>query len=260
MSSDLTSASGAPPEPASEPSAEAPRGRPAGGAVGIGPGRWGVGQVLLGALTAVFAVFIAIAVVSAIDPDLDSDASMLAAQAAFALALIGVALAFAAGDPDRSAGPLAKLGLRRAGWGAIGLAFAAWVAYIIFASQISPLLQPDQEDVTRELGGDAGTWITIAGGILIIVAAPLSEEIFFRGFMFAGLRRHLPLWTAAAISALVWGLLHLSGGNLGVALQLAIFGLLLAWLYDQTGSLWPPIIAHAVNNGLAFTLLVTDAV
>ena len=90
--------------------------------------------------------------------------------------------------------------------------------------------------------------------------APLSEELFFRGFMFSGLRRSIPLWPAALVSALVWGALHLGGGNIGVVVQLSIFGVILAWLYERSGTLWAPIIAHTINNSIAFTLLVTDVI
>jgi membrane protease YdiL (CAAX protease family) len=92
--------------------------------------------------------------------------------------------------------------------------------------------------------------------LLIIVAAPISEEIFFRGLMFTGLRRRLSLWPAAAITAILWAALHYTGPeSIGVVPQLAVLGLLLAWLYEYTGSLWPPILMHAVNNGLAFAIL-----
>jgi hypothetical protein len=234
--------------------APAPKGY--GGAVGIAPGGWGVSRVLIGLLVAAGAILVGVGIVAAFDPDLDSEAGTLAAQAVVALSLIGVAAGFArASGPGN---PLSSLGFRRVGWAAIGLAFAAWFGYVIVAAQIAPLLQPEQQDVTRDLGVDEGTASLVIAGLLIVVAAPLSEEIFFRGFLFAGLRRRIPLWPAAAVSAGVWGLLHLSGGNLGVALQLTIFGLLLAWLYEQTGSLWPPIVAHGFNNALAFTLLATD--
>jgi uncharacterized protein len=39
--------------------------------------------------------------------------------------------------------------------------------------------------------------------------------------------------------------------------MLSVLGMLLAWLYERTGSLWAPITLHAVNNALAFTVLVT---
>ena len=242
----------------SEEQTDTPAPKGFGGAVGIAPGNWGINRVLIGIFVAVGAVLIGVGIVSAFDADLESEGASLAAQAVVALSLIGVAVGFA--RASGASGPLAGLGLRRAGWAAIGLAFAVWFAYVIVAAQIAPLLQPDQQDVTRDLGVDESTVGLILAGFLIVVAAPLSEEIFFRGFMFAGLRRAISLWPAAAISAAFWGLLHLSGGNFGVAVQLTIFGLLLAWLYEHTGSLWPPIVAHAFNNALAFTLLVTDVV
>ena len=93
---------------------------------------------------------------------------------------------------------------------------------------------------------------------LIVIVAPVSEEVFFRGFMFAGLRRSMPLWIAAVISAVVWGSLHLTGGNVGVAIQLAVFGVILAYLYERSGSLWAPIMAHGLNNAIAFLYLVTN--
>ncbi len=88
--------------------------------------------------------------------------------------------------------------------------------------------------------------------------APITEELFFRGFMFAGLRRRLPFVAAAAISAGLWGFFHFTGpGSWGVVLQLAVFGIALSWLYERTGSIWPPIAIHAFNNALAFAILTS---
>ena len=42
-----------------------------------------------------------------------------------------------------------------------------------------------------------------------------------------------------------------------VVLQLSIFGLALAWLYERTGSIWPTIAVHALNNAIAFALLTS---
>ena len=77
--------------------------------------------------------------------------------------------------------------------------------------------------------------------------------------MFASLRRAMSLWPAALIAAVVWGSLHLSGGNIGVAIQLAVFGVILALLYERSGTLWAPITAHMLNNTIAFILLINDS-
>jgi membrane protease YdiL (CAAX protease family) len=167
-----------------------------------------------------------------------------------------VAGIFAASRGDGN--PLAMLGLRRCRWSAFGLALAAFGGYIVFAAIYAPLVQPEQEDVTRELGIDEGGLAAVVAGLLIIAAAPLSEEIFFRGFMFGGLRRRMSLWPAAAIAAIIFGALHYTGpDSIGVVPQLAVFGLLLAWLYEYTGSLWPPIFVHTLNNTIAFVVVTS---
>ena len=84
------------------------------------------------------------------------------------------------------------------------------------------------------------------------VVGPLVEEIFFRGLLFrAYLRTRGPI-LAYALSATLFALLHL---NLAALPPILVLGLLLAWLYQRTGSLTPSVIAHAFNNGVAFLVL-----
>ena len=77
---------------------------------------------------------------------------------------------------------------------------------------------------------------------------PLSEEIFFRGFIFGGLKARLGPWGAVVASALVFSAFHFS---LGAFIPIFITGFLLAWLYWRTGSLWAAIGAHAGQNAIA---------
>lgn len=77
---------------------------------------------------------------------------------------------------------------------------------------------------------------------------PISEEIFFRGFIFGGLARRFGPWGAIIVSALIFSAFHIS---IGVIIPIFITGLLLAWLYWRTGSLWASIAAHAGQNALA---------
>ena len=71
---------------------------------------------------------------------------------------------------------------------AVVAAATAYVAYVVAAAIYSSLLHPHQKDITRDLGFGHGGLGTVAAGVLIVVAAPVSEEIFFRGFIFGGLR------------------------------------------------------------------------
>ena len=82
----------------------------------------------------------------------------------------------------------------------------------------------------------------------LVFITPISEELFFRGFIFRGLLPKMGPWGAIAASALVFSAFHLS---LGVLVPIFITGFLLAWLYWRTGSLWAAIGAHAGQNALA---------
>jgi uncharacterized protein len=220
------------------------------------PASWGAARAF-GALGAVVVlVFIEAAIVAAFDADIESLGARLSLQVALVATFIGVALV--AAQPGAGLASLRALGLRRPRRPAIKASVLAYLAYIGAALLIAAVIQPEQEDVTRELGVDEGVLGAIVAGALIVVAAPVSEEIFFRGFMFAGIRRQAPFWVAAAIPSAIWGLFHYTGPeSWGVCLQLAIFGIALCWLYERTGSLWPPIAVHAFNNALAFSILTS---
>ncbi|HZS12025.1 MAG TPA: CPBP family intramembrane glutamic endopeptidase, partial [Nitrospirales bacterium] len=79
-----------------------------------------------------------------------------------------------------------------------------------------------------------------------VVFAPLFEELTFRGLVYGTLRRRFGVGAAALISAVIFAAVH-GYGILGFASVLSS-GLLWAWIYEQTGSLWPNILAHALNN------------
>lgn len=79
-----------------------------------------------------------------------------------------------------------------------------------------------------------------------VVAAPLCEEIVFRGYFYPVLKRFTGMWPAALCSSLVFACAH---GNLTAALPLFLFGGLLVLLYEKTGSLWAPVAVHFCFNG-----------
>ena len=227
---------------------------------GIAAVGWTPLTVLFGVMVAIGIMILGTIPVAIADPELESVAAKDIAQLMVGAALFLGALIFAYVDAGQNlTEALRRLGFRDLAWRLIGLGALAWVIYLICALALAPLLSPEQEDVTKEIGGDSGSTLAmVAAGFLIIVVAPVSEEVFFRGFMFTGLRRSMPVSVAAVISAAVWGSLHLSGGNVGVAIQLAVFGVILALLYERSGSLWATIFAHGLNNTIAFLYLVNN--
>jgi uncharacterized protein len=219
---------------------------------------WGAGRAFGGlGFLIVTAIGLAL-VVGAFDPDIESLGAQVTLQALLAASLILTAFLFA--SPDlRSLAPRSDLGLRRGWRTGVWLAVAAYFGYIACAIVISLLLAPEQEDITRELGGDSGTVGTVVAGFLIVIVAPLSEEIFFRGFLFRGMSRTMGGVVAALLASAIWGLFHYTGPETwGVVVQITVFGLWLSWLYERTGSIYPTIAVHTVNNAVAFTILVSS--
>lgn len=82
----------------------------------------------------------------------------------------------------------------------------------------------------------------------IILAAPMAEEVIFRGFFFTGLRQaRLGPVTAIVVPSIVWAAIHLQYGIEEIGF-IFLFGLLLGTLRLKSNSLWPPMLVHAVSN------------
>jgi membrane protease YdiL (CAAX protease family) len=96
---------------------------------------------------------------------------------------------------------------------------------------------------------------SFAGFIAVLafgaVAVPIAEEFLFRGVLYRWLRDGWGLYAGLVGSALVFAAVHILLGTSG-ALQIFLIGLALAYLYDITGSLWPSMVFHGVNNGISF--------
>lgn len=93
---------------------------------------------------------------------------------------------------------------------------------------------------------------------LACVAAPLFEELVFRGFIFNALLRYTPLWVATILSAAIFGLAHGIGqpGNAGALIPLGASGIVLALVYAYSRSLTASMITHALFNTFTVVLVL----
>lgn len=110
----------------------------------------------------------------------------------------------------------------------------------------------------------------LGGFLLLCVVTGIFEEALFRGVMFKGLASALrlngsghPLLVSALASSVVFGVLHISGGVpfsgselvvaqlFAKAMQATLFGLIMAGLFAQRGSIWPVAALHATFNALS---------
>ena len=127
------------------------------------------------------------------------------------------------------------------GCGLMILSFLFNAAYGLFLSQFGLRTQIDLIPVFAELSYPL--ILFVAGAII----APVVEEIFFRGFVFAGLRPRYGWKKAALISSLLFALIHLQPTAF---LPIFLLGLIFALLYQYSGSIWPAILMHFATNAL----------
>jgi membrane protease YdiL (CAAX protease family) len=90
--------------------------------------------------------------------------------------------------------------------------------------------------------------------VLICVIAPVVEELLFRGFLYGGLRRLFSPGWAALVSAFAFAGAHLPTPGPEVLVVLAL-GFALALLYENTRSIIPGILVHALHNTLIFIVM-----
>jgi membrane protease YdiL (CAAX protease family) len=113
------------------------------------------------------------------------------------------------------------------------------------------------QGIIERMGEFRGLPGIISLGLVVVVLAPLSEELVFRGFVFGALRKRGGFLLAGSISSLAFTIIHLQFHPV-LFLQLLILGFLLAWAYERTGNLAVPILAHAVYN-LAIAAIILSS-
>ncbi len=149
-----------------------------------------------------------------------------------------------------------QFGLRRpgAGWrSASGLIVLLLIAFIVLSAVWSAAAHPSEEKVLETLGSNEGTALLLLSAALTCVVAPICEEFLFRGFIFTALRNWRGTFPAALITGVVFGGVHYGSAPALDLVPLAALGFGLCLLYRYTGSLYPCMIAHSLNNCLAFS-------
>lgn len=135
-----------------------------------------------------------------------------------------------------------------AGWAALGLmvSLASTAAYVVIVTALGiEWLQP-QSPLSDELLGQGPTRALSVG--VLVALGPAAEEVFFRGFLLPALVQGIGAVPGVAAASAIFAVAH---GDIAVVLPVFVSGVILSWLYVQTGSLWPPFLAHSVQNSLA---------
>ncbi|MCB0210883.1 MAG: CPBP family intramembrane metalloprotease [Anaerolineae bacterium] len=130
------------------------------------------------------------------------------------------------------------------GCGLMVISFIFNFVYAWFLGMFGLQIQPDIAPMFDDTGFPI---ILLFGGAIV---APVIEEIFFRGFVFAGLRKRWDWKKAALASAALFAMAHVIPTSI---LPIFILGVIFAFLYHVSGSVWPAILMHMLTNTLALS-------
>ena len=230
--------------------------------LGVGFGSRTVWTGLVIALAMTFLLTIAaVSVLEAIEPDpSDRDklwASFLTTLVIDLLALLTLPILLLGGG--RRA--LARLGFRRPasrdfGWGVVGLVGAMAVVWLYVGivevagvEDLEPVSSIDNDAIYASVS------LVVLTGILVVLVAPIAEEIFYRGFLFAGLGRRFGVVAGALGSSVLFAAVHFDPGSL---IPFAVVGVVFALVYWRSRSLNGAILAHGLFNAISFVVLIFD--
>lgn len=159
--------------------------------------------------------------------------------------------AFGLGREDRTESALGTSSFVSAGW--VLLLFVGTEVVSIgygLAMQAMGWKQPARlsSDITAVFGsGGAGLALSV---LLVAIAAPLLEELAFRGVILGALEDRLGGWGAIGVSAALFAAFHFS---MWMFLPSLVLGVALGWLAQTRRSLVPAIALHVLYNGAAIT-------
>ncbi len=159
--------------------------------------------------------------------------------------------------------PVASLGLTTCNWKSdikTGLKHYLMVLPVMIAAGFivdfalrSFGIEPEQQDIINNILSEDSLGVLAFMIFFGMLAAPIVEELLFRGFLQSAVRITCNKMQTILISGFVFALIH---WNVHVFLQIFILGLLLAYLFEITGSLIAPLTVHVCHNTTTLIFLL----
>jgi hypothetical protein len=144
-----------------------------------------------------------------------------------------------------------------------GIAVIVGLLMPMLGGYITQLLAHGQEVSQNvvQMGRGASSELRIPLLLIVIGIGPLVEELLFRGVLLSALMQRLRLGVAVAVCVGLFAAVHLPGLDFKwYALpDLMLLATALCWLRLKSGSLWPAVVAHGINNLFAMTAVFIAA-
>ncbi len=206
----------------------------------------------LGFIFGVFFGLVVSSVQASGEPEPTLSPEGLLASIAFQFILAGIVTAFVI----RRIRPIDWLGLRWPGWRwgfiiAPGTVLGMWLFFgglqaSGFMQWIESFGVETVQNTVKILQKSNDPVVLGLMAFAAVIAAPFCEEIVFRGYLYPATKRFAGPWAGAVCSALIFAAAH---GSIAALLPLFVFGCMLVFIYEKTGSLWAPIGVHLCFNG-----------
>lgn len=132
-----------------------------------------------------------------------------------------------------------------------GLLVGVYMLVIINNLVMISLGVTTQADVISELLGEINAPYLFA--FTTVIVAPITEEMFFRGFLFKGLREKYGWVNALMFSSMIFAIFH---GQLATLLPTFLLGALFSYLYQRTDSVFPGMFLHFTVNAMGALVLL----
>jgi membrane protease YdiL (CAAX protease family) len=162
------------------------------------------------------------------------------------IVFLGIGLFLARRRLHRDPGARRASWLRAASYG-LGAGTAALLASLGLGVLLEAIGLPVQEqDWVREILARPGAIAWLAPWM--VVAAPVAEEAFFRGYIYRFIRQQAGFPAGLLASSVMFAVIHF---NLSGFMVYLVIGCALAWVYEATSHLLAPIVAHVTINALA---------
>jgi len=159
--------------------------------------------------------------------------------------------------------PVAFFGLKRGlkletlAWAVLAYVSTIIVVILLSVAQYETLIQwlfvgAEKQESIQELqeSGSAAVYLKVI--LMAVIMAPIGEEFLYRGYLNPVMERFCGKHFAIILMGLLFAVCH---GKVYPLLPLFVFGIILGYLYDQTKTIWAPILCHALFNGT--TVLMT---
>ena len=137
-------------------------------------------------------------------------------------------------------------------WGVITAIVALVIIVVIGALLMSLGLDLTDASNIPELE----QYFSLSSMFFLIAFQPIAEEIFFRGFLLEKIDALIGEKTAIITTAILFGIAHLSVGNIYPAFMTGMIGVLLAFLVIKTKNLYSSITAHIIFNLVSFSVYI----